>query len=341
MDPELLHKALVSPDPKGPTARLAETAVDHFLARPVCELVAPERVVALLRMALSGWDDARLEQCVNQEFTRVTDAMAAWQGSLESHVLPALGTALRNEVHRPLPLDPKLVMALADQPATRALVRDLLQTTLTNFVKQASNTVQESRVLGGVMSRARGLVSATMAGGIIAAVGESLNQEAERRVRDFVDGAVSATLQQVVGQVTDPRHEPSYGALRQGVVDSALRLPVAQWVAQSVAAAPHRRALGLLRAVRQAANTPGFLDWVAQGIRLIEPADSKATVQTLLEAAGALVPVRRAAIELLKQELQPFVESAAFQSWLVELCGSSTPLRAPATPRARKKRGPS
>jgi hypothetical protein len=326
----------------GPGHALAELLVDHTLDRTVEARINAGWLTHAARLVAKGWDDARLEVFFTAQMLESAQRAAQLKGSVASHAPPGALKALQAALAVPVSLDAQLLMRVVDQPQIRALIQDMLQLVLADFVKKASTPLSQSRVVSGVLSRARGMMQGSVAGGLLSAVGEGLSAEAERRVREYSDEAVSQVLSRVVNQLCDPRHAQAYGALRAGMVQSAADADVASWTRQVVATQPVPTVVTLLRTLREHVATPAFETWLAQHLGLWTPVPGT-TLRAWLDQAGLLGTVRSTAVELLRQELDEVVATHAFALWLHRLLedgddGEVAPRKPASKPaRARKK----
>lgn len=293
---------------------LADVLIDITLERPVEDTLAPARVLPLLEMLATGWDDVRLQAFATAEHERLGAAYGAQDAHLRTQLPAAWVAAANDAVTPPVTLDPALVLRLLDQPQVRRILADLLRTQLTDFVRRMSTPLNESRLVSGVMNRAKGLVQGGITGGILAAVGGGLEAEAERRVRDFVDEAVGRALQQLVAQTCDPKFALAYGQLRAGILQSALDAPTRAWVQQVAALDPVGATMGMVRAIRDSVATPAFAQWLEQQWPHALGAQGH-TVGQVLEDAGVLTAVRTAAHAWLSQELAHVLAHPHLARW--------------------------
>lgn len=333
-----------------PTAVTAEAAVQSLagalttamLDRPVGQRLNPDAVLAVLRLLAAGWDDARLATWLAAEEARIHKAYAAVPHKVGAEVPRAWVDHGKAAVTRPVTLHAPLVLRLMDQPQVRKILAELLQVTLSDFVKRASTSLSESKLMGGIMDRARGAVSGGITGGLLSAVGQGLNGEAERRVREFVDGAVGMALQQLVTQVCDPRRADAYGQLRAGILQSAVDTPMAEWARQLQALQPVQVVHALVRAVRDTVPTPAFETWFRQQHARVTAHETR-PLRDVLEDAGALGPVTAALQWVVADELAWALHHPALDGWwaahVADAPASAEPVAPKPSKPARKKKG--
>lgn len=315
-------------------ARLSEILVDNVLRRPLGERLDADRLLQLVRDAAAGWDDAKLAAFVDGEWERLYRGYGKLGGTVEAHVPADAVAAVEAQLRHPAPLDPVLLMALVDQPAVRTMMHELLQTTLSNFMKRASSPVADNKLASAVANRARGFLKSGMTGAVLSAVGEGLGAEADRRIRDFVDETTTAALQQVVARMADPAQEAAYGALRAGILRSAVQQDVKRWVEQLHRLSPPQRALKVVLAARDAVTTEAFEKFFRAQHALLRP--TQQSLEQVLAEAGVLEPVRRTLVSVVTDEVEAQLALDEVRTFVRELFGDAG---APVKKAARKKKG--
>lgn len=327
----------------GASRALAQVLVAHALDRRVSDDLDAGRVLALCRAVAKGWDDERLEVFVREELVMAAERARGLAGSLGAQVPGPMIGAASQVLERGVKLSPDLVRRLLDHPETRALTQDVLQVVLSDFVRKAQSTLSDSRLVGGVVSAARGFMNRGVTGTLLSAVGEGLNAEAERRIRDFLDEAVGAALARMVHQICDERHERAYGALRAGMLRAALGAEVGAWTEQVMAMDPAGGALVFVRAARRMVETEDFARWLREHLPLWTGRPGE-TWGALLERAG-LGQVREAVVDIVAAEVAGVLATDAFAQWWHAVqegtVVAQVPAPAPKRPaRTRKKKGP-
>jgi hypothetical protein len=323
-----------------PARRLAAVVVSAELDRPLGEVLSPSHLAAWVRAAAGGWDDGRLRTWLGQEVERHLRAVDGLPGPSQDHVPPPLVKAAEAALARPMRLEAPLVMGLVDQPEVRALIRDVLQVTLLSFMRKLGAPLTESGLLGGMVGRATksALGAATksalgLASGVVSAVGAGLEQEAERKVREFLDDAMSGILQRGVNHVCDQKHQESYAALATGVLRSALQVSPSLWARQVRHADPVERGLGVLLVLRDFARSPAFSPWLEARLAPILDGRDALTVRQFLDGAGVLGPVQEVAAGVLGERLEVLFGGEPFAAWWAGLAAP------PKKPRRRKTQG--
>lgn len=332
-----VHQRLLEGGEDAPLPALAALVVDGWLDLPVGRTLGAATLLPLLKQAATGWDEGRLWTVLKEEWERTANNARALPGGLVDHVPPLLVDGLGAAVGQPTLLDATLLMRVVDQPAVRALLQDVLGVVVADAVKRVGQPLQQNALVSGVFNRAKGLVAGSVAGGILAAVGEGLSAEAERRLTQGADDMVSMALARLVAHVCDARHVQVYAALRTRMLKAALDAPVAAWVGQVMAAHPAKAVLAVAVAARHTVLAPEFDAWLEEKLALWLP-QGDVTAREFLERAGMLEPVRNTALEVARVHLDTVVRGPAFVLWLGSLFGPAQPGQAqePAAARARK-----
>jgi hypothetical protein len=333
---ELLER-LTATAKQAPAHALAALAVDALLDRPVAAGLTVERLLELFRTLALGFDEKRLAAALEAEWERTAGNAKGLAGSVAQHLPPHVLGGLREAVGQPVVLDATLLMRVVDQPAVRALLQDVLGVVVADAVRRVGQPLQQNALVSGMFSRAKGMMAGSVAGGILAAVGEGLSAEAERRLKDGADDMVSMALARMVASVCDVRQVQTYGALRARMVQSALEAPVGDWVRQVMAAHPAKAVMVVALSVRQSVLAPEFEGWLRAHLPLwLPPPDT--TARAWLEDAGLLKPVREAAVDWVAADLLLVLHSPAFALWLGEVFGAATPPSAAPARTARARR---
>ena len=206
------------------SGKLAQLVVDDLLARPMEELAPPEDVARRSIEVLRG-----LAECGQLE-TLVAERVDAWharlagdRGRLLDWLTDDARARLEEVLAAPYAPDPEQTLRAMDQEAMRNLVRRVLRETLTSFARRMRPSVPESRVLKGIGRRARKLAQkprerlSGLGDGVVGMVGGEVERQMERRVGEFVDGAVGGVLRRIAEYVGEPANLEQFGQMRVAV----------------------------------------------------------------------------------------------------------------------------
>ena len=276
--------------------KLASIAVNDLLATPMVELVPADEVGARTVRVLAGLAMAdNLEELVRERIEFVVGHLADEGGKVGDGLSAEARAALETLLAEPYAMDPEHTLKALDHEAMRGLVRRVLRETLTSFAKRMRPSVPESRVLKGIGRRARKLAArpkerlSGLGEGVVGKVGGEVERQMERKVGDFVDGAVGSVLRRIAEYMAEPANLESFGQMR---------------VAGS-------------RILRSLPDDPLTERWIRQAV-----ADEVSLAETLgdyLERGNILEPIRDWATADLAPRVRALATNEAFEAWFASL----------------------
>ncbi len=309
-------RARIQANPQA-VSSLVTGLVDNFLDRAAKDLIDPAQVAADLTAGLRA--TAKNQQFRTWLISQIKDRREKLPRPLKPlrTYLPAdLPGALDRAARRNYVPSRELVRAAVDHPATRELVRTILQTTLLEFATRlwTSKKIPGSRLRSGLMGMAKGVAGFVGTDGGL-----------EERVNRFVDGTLSLAIDRIVDRVADPKHADQLATQRALMIRAGLDLPVATVVAETDKF-PTQQVEEDVHAIFLA-----FVDWeqfeptlrelLTNEIALFGPA----TVREIFDEAGLLEAWRPVIETQLQQHANFIVQSSVFLDWVTQLCtpGSS------------------
>ncbi|MGB1013968.1 MAG: hypothetical protein ACPG4T_07535 [Nannocystaceae bacterium] len=296
-----------------PTAidNVVRALVDRFLDQPARNLLEPEVMAGHLTHGLRATtanEDFRtwLREQIESRRARVPRPRQSLR-----HYLPAsLPPALDRSARRSYVPSPDLVRAAVDHPATRELVRNILQTTLLEFATKlwTSKKIPGSRLRSGLMGMAKGVAGFVGTDGGL-----------EDRVHRFVDGTLGLAIDRIVERVADPKNAREIATQRALMVRAGLDLPVAT-LAQEADKFPTGQVEEDVHAL-----ISSFVEWdrfeptvaavLADEIKLL----GDASIREVLAPSG-LEAIWRPAIEAeLQRHARFLLTSDVFLEWALQL----------------------
>jgi hypothetical protein len=318
---------------------LVDLVIDHVLERPVSALVDPAWLAAQIVAALrAGTRDDRTEVWVRGQLRALQQRVPP--GRLGQHLPAEVAQPLRAVLGRKILFNRALVGRLLDHEATRHLVTDLLSGALHGFVDKLRPVAGVASGVGGALGGALGgAMGAGRAGkgldrlkllgqgvkglseGVIGGISHELEQRAEGKVKDFVDGALQSAMEQVADHLCAPENAARYAAYRLHVLDTVLDTDNRVLVGEIDKLDPDhlvRTAAGVLRSL---ARRPGVEDELR---RAIEAALAEAGPRSLgdllrdtgLERGEDDGEWRRRLRAPLAAEARVFIRGPAFTAWL-------------------------
>ncbi|MCB9794987.1 MAG: hypothetical protein H6741_19990 [Alphaproteobacteria bacterium] len=302
-------------------ARLVHLATEDLLERPVSELIEPEwlaeRLVQGLRTSAS---DDRTKEWIRDQVVALRKVAERESGNLRDRVSPELVHAARDLLRRPYAPDPTIVRAILDHKAVRDLIRELLQTTLTEYAakvqlpKGATEAIKGSRL--GRSRLAQLANAATVAARV---VGSEVERQLEGRIQEFVDGAISRAVDTSVAHFCAPEHAADIGDWRADSVDTALGFPVSTWARELAKLDPDRLIDDLAELLRALVNSEGFARQVQGLLTEMVRQGGDRSARDFLAGSGLEEGWRPHLEELMSERARAFVATDAFADWLQDL----------------------
>jgi hypothetical protein len=316
---------------QGALAELVTLVVDDLLARPVHGLLDPDfvadQVMAALETASEG---ARTEAWLRERIQGLRDRVP--EGTLAERAPDEVVVPLRQALGRPIVWDRALVGRLVDHEAIRSVFRDVLADALRGYAQRLAQlgrdnpVTQTARSLGiGGRDAPRGLGAGlgrlkTLGEGLAKGLSAELEHQAEGRVKEFVDQAMSAVMQQVADHLCDPAYAETYGRYRVHVVDTLLRTELPLLAGEVDKIDPEQLVATGAAIARALAHREGFREDVASGVRAaLREAGDRSLRSFLAEAGIDETQWRRGIEEQVVARGAELVESPAFGAWLERL----------------------
>jgi len=298
---------------KQPTAidNVVRALVDQFLDRPARNLLDPKAVAGNLTSGLQATvTNENFRTYLREQIDSRRNRVPRPRQSLRHYLPAALPPALDRAARRSYVPSPALVRAAVDHPATRELVRNILQTTLLEFATRlwTSKKIPGSRLRSGLMGMAKGVAGFVGTDGGL-----------EERVHKFVDGTLGLAIDRIVERVSDPKNVHEIAAQRALMVRAGLDLPVATLAAEAdkfptdqVEEDVHAIILSF---VQWDKFEPTLAAVLTAEIELL----GDASIREILAPSG-LEAIWRPAIEAeLQRHARILLTSDVFLSWVLEL----------------------
>lgn len=310
----ILARLRTSPDL---TAALVDLVIDDALARPLPALVDASALARRLTAAITATHAAEgLAGWIERALVDLRDALPRRDAPLRDALPPGLPAALSKAARRPFTPSRELVRAVVQHAAMRAMMRTIMQATLTDFGKKMWSAIPDTSRIPGAGLRSR-LVD--MAKGVASAVGSEVERQLDDRVRGFVDVGLQTAIDMVIDRASDPRFADEQGAWRADMIPAVLALPGARMVAELDQIDP--------------ANAAADAVAVIAAIAAWEPLEGE--IQAILARASALIAGRSLAELLagsglveawrpviagqLQDHAQALVAGDAFAAWLARV----------------------
>ena len=326
MSADLALRRLADPH-HAAAADLARLWVTAALDLPLRSAVSPEQLAATLRDAiLASTRQAELRAaCIT--FVQDARSRAAQDPRPLSALLPADALPpLRAAVGRPYAPSEALTLRLLDQPAVRALVRDVLVDVLDRF--RAKAQAIDGGLLGAIGAKAahrgRGLFGslgerfgdvARVGEGLVGAVKEEVEHAFDTRVRDFARQGTADVLAMIANDLARPDLAPSFAEARVGALNALLATPLSELAVEADRAGLEQAVDALLDALRAAAEAPTFTATAAETLRAALDAAGDPTLGAWLSRVALRERVTEAAVVSLTDPIRATARSEAFAAW--------------------------
>lgn len=291
---------------------LCEQRVSSFLSvEQVLEAIdkggEPERVARFQERFLKP-QRGRLIELARKSPVKV----GAWlPGDVRDELLAMLG--------EPAPLPKKLVEEAVASERVRDEVKAMLQDTLTSFINKAVGGVSDATpaAVGGAIGRLTKNFAAASKG-ILGGLGDTLQKQLQEKVRDFVDGSVTAVQKRIAEKLTSPETAAMVGKQRRKMILGALEegeRDVAAWIAKQ----PNDRIDAMVpKLVQHNLARAELRDAIRGEVGVVLEELSKQTLGELLDELGLRAWARAGTIQAGGPLLRNFCGSEAFAAWWSE-----------------------
>ncbi len=332
LDRALARALLRLRDPESPLlARGAAIAVDTALDRPLSEVIAPERVIALVVAAI---DETRVERALREIVHPAQDrqrALLLAQDDTLSAWLPEGAGVLLEEIAAGTRA-PRGAWAakLVDRTHVRELLAPVLQETLLAFARKLPmvGSVEEGRagkLLGGL---ARGIAhGAGERAAKLADLGRSalggLGAEMEKRVtsaaRDFSQGAIEPLRDTFAERLTSEEGKAILAKMRAHAIGVLLEAKAAELI-DDLDSAPREPLDRLIaRTLAHDVRRPEMQAMLRAEVEAFLTAREGMTLRSLLDEWGTTADAVAEARRITELTLRAAVSEGPLEAWLREL----------------------
>ncbi len=268
--------------------RLVTLVVDDLLDRPVEDLVDPGWLSArLVEGFRASVDDDRTKGWIRSRVQAARARLDEQSGPLIYRVDGGLVDPVRDLLRRPYEPNEQVMRALLDHRATRAMVREMLTDTLTEYAKSIKVPDQASRVIKSTgIGRTRLAQWAGAAKAAAEIVGSEVEKRMEDRVQTYVDGAISRAIEIAVEHACDPANTQAWADMRADSVDVLLGFPVETWAGEIDKLDLDQLIDDLAATLRAFAHSEAFPDQVRGMLELTVEEGQGLTAREFLAGSG-------------------------------------------------------
>ncbi len=292
-------------------AALVRTLVDGFLDQPASALIDPPALAADVAAGLRATvEQDHFRTWLIEQIEIRRKRLPRPPQALRLYLPPDLPSALDRAARRDYVPSRALVRAAVDHPATRELVRTILQTTLLEFATRlwTSKKIPGSRLRSGLMGMAKGVAGFVGTDGAL-----------EDRVNRFVDGTLGLAIDRIVERVADPKYADQLASQRALMIRAALDLPVSTLAGEAdkfPTSQLEEDAHAIIVAVARWDKFETILRDVI-GEELQSYGD--ASIRTLLEPSGLLAIWRPTIEAVIARHALTLVTGDGFLNWVLQL----------------------
>jgi hypothetical protein len=316
-------------------ATLARMIVEQTTATPLRDIATPRWIAGQIAAALEASTRGdRVRDWVDQRITSERDRWEDRDETLRGYLPDEVDGPLRELLGRPYAPSEEMVFRMIDQPAIRALIRQILSNTVSRF-RQSLTKVDEG-VLGGLGGRAarrgRGLFGQRMgrvsevasnlggvASNLAGAVRDELESSMDGRVKDFVQQASKEQIRAIARYLADPEHADSFAELRLAILDVVIDTPIRELAAETDKLQPEQVVDIVVGAIRSLVSADDFVARTEQRIGQILEDTGDGTLGAWLEDVQLLDVWTETTTELVTARLGAVVETDAFGAWWSDL----------------------
>jgi len=295
---------------------LVERLVDDLLSRPVTEMVEPDWIAQRFVEGLRATaQDEHTESWLHAQVKGALQRSESETGSLSTRLPQELSRPLKQLLRRPYTPNATIVRSLLDHEAMRDLIRTVLVQILTDFGKSIRPALPDAplggRRRGGKLSQ---LVGAAQE--VASVVGAQVEERTEAKVREFVDDAISKSLEISVAQLCSESFSDSFGRWRADSVDVLLEVPVETWQGEIESLEPEALVGEIVELIRGLAAWDGLAGLVESLLSTAMEEVGDASLRDFLAGSGIEEDWRPQVEEILLQRARDFVATDVFSDWI-------------------------
>lgn len=303
---------------------LAVLVADHVAARRLDEVLDSARLASAAAdalRALAADDEARRRLVTRLEAERAD--LKATREPLRTWAVAELDATIRELLAVPVVPSEELTYRVINHEALRAMLREVLQGTLTRFVDGVRSI--DKGVLGGlgskVASRGRGLLGGVGAAaeGLMGAVRDEVGARFDTSIRDSLGHATDEAVRAIARWVADPAHADTLARMRVSVFDVLLDVPVGDLVGEADAVDLDAISRTVWRGLQAAAARPDLEGVIHDAIAQARERRGDDTLGAWIDTLGLRDRWRDAARDLAADELRALVATPAFEAWWAAL----------------------
>jgi hypothetical protein len=290
----------------GALSDLVDLASDHVLDQPLHSLVDADWLSERIVDGMETW--ARSDQTEAWIRDRMSDLRERTpEGSLRDQIPTEVSSPLTDMVQRPFVPDRAIIGRLLGHRAVESLVRELLVGTLQSFAQRLKPSVPSG-------SRLRKLKR--VGDGVLGGLGQVLEGQAEARVREFVDAAMSQVMNQIADHVCNPNNADAFGRFRGHLLEQVLDTPMVELDRELEKLDPDDLVATGTAIARSLVARDGLKDEIKSIIEALLTEAGDAPLRDHLADAGVADEWHTEVRVKLTQSAVSFTQTEGFRQWL-------------------------
>lgn len=296
---------------------LASISFDFLCQRRVTDFVSVDQIIEAIDL---GSEPGQVQKFQKRFVIPQRERLVALAKKSTVKAGAWLPAAARDEflamLGQPAPLPKKWVEEAVASERVRDEVKAMLQDTLTGFIAKATAGLGEATppAVGGAIGRLAKNFAATSKG-LLGGLGDTIQKQLQERVRDFVDGSVSAIQRRIAEKLTSDETSAQMGKRRRETFLKALEWDEAQ-IARWVEEQPNATFDRLLPAIVQHNAARAELRAAVKGeVEVILRDLERQTLGELLDELGLRAWARQGTLAAGLPLLRAFTGGEAFASW--------------------------
>jgi hypothetical protein len=297
-------------------------AFDFLCQRRVSDFLSTDQILAAIDQ---GSDRERVvrfqERFVKPQRQRLLERARKSTIQLGSWLPAGARDELAAMLGEPAPLPRSWVEDAVASERVREEVKAMLHDTLTGFVSKATAGLGEATppAVGGAIGRLTKNFAAA-GKGLLGGLGDTLQKQLQEKVRDFVDGSVSAIQRRIADKLTSEETAVHMGKRRRDAFLKALsweEARVARWMEKEKRSGDRLDAL-LPAIVQHNAARAELREVVKEEVAAVLEELNRQTLGELLDELGLRDWARKGTVRAGIPLLQAFFASEGFGAWWSE-----------------------
>ena len=293
---------------------------DFVLHQPIRSLFPVSLVASQISLALQALVEGdETERWVAAQIDAVREQIP--EGHLGTYVPTEVQAPLRNLLQQEMVLQQDLVRNMLAHQAVEQLFQEILTEVLKGFTESLKSMVQSatstssdqmSRGFGRLKSFGERALKESAVGGFVTL----LEQQAQRKIREYLEKSITATLDLTAEKVASLEHRPLQAQYRLHVLNVLLETDNTVLWSQIEVVETQVLVSTIAQTIRSILKQDEFPDLLRSGIEMGMEQIGDQSIQHLVESSGADHDWRSELEEQVEQMALQFTQQPEFLQWL-------------------------